>query len=101
MWLELWVKFYERSIKDRWIQFMVFERQWRQTLPTGPQQLLCWLIISANKFVDNCVEDMLQHQYHKDSVVAEIRHTSKDPTLVHMADIPVIEKLEKFIEDVR
>lgn len=44
---------------------------------------------------------MLQHQYHSDSVVAEIRHSSGEPVLFRMADIPVIEKLEKFIEDVR
>ncbi|XP_069937463.1 nuclear receptor-binding protein homolog isoform X2 [Cherax quadricarinatus] len=55
----------------------------------------------SNKFIDNCVEDMLQHQYHSDSVVAEITHSSGEPTLFRMADIPVIEKLEKFIEDVR
>ncbi|XP_042233776.1 nuclear receptor-binding protein homolog [Homarus americanus] len=55
----------------------------------------------SNKFIDNCVEDMLQHQYHTDSVVAEIRHSRGEPTLVRMANIPVMEKLEKFIEDVR
>lgn len=57
--------------------------------------------ISANKLIDNSIEDMLQHQYHSDSVVAEIRHSSGEPVLFRMADIPVIEKLEKFIEDVR
>ena len=44
---------------------------------------------------------MLQHQYHSDSVVAEIRHSSGEPRLFRMSDIPVYEKLEKFIEDVR
>lgn len=43
----------------------------------------------------------MQHQYHSDSVVAEIRHSSREPVLFRMSDIPVIEKLEKFIEDVR
>ncbi|KAK4294505.1 hypothetical protein Pmani_032875 [Petrolisthes manimaculis] len=55
----------------------------------------------SNKYIDNCVEDMLQHQYHSDSIVAEIRHTSGEPRLFRMSDIPVMEKLEKFIEDVR
>ena len=57
--------------------------------------------ISANKLIDYSIEDMLQHQFHSDSVVAEIRHSNGEPTLFRMSDIPVYEKLEKFIEDVR
>ncbi|XP_076036281.1 MLF1-adaptor molecule isoform X2 [Oratosquilla oratoria] len=55
----------------------------------------------SNKFIDNCIEELLQHQYAEDSVVAEIRHTGREPTLIRMVDIPVVEKLEKFVEDVR
>ncbi|XP_045112569.1 nuclear receptor-binding protein homolog isoform X1 [Portunus trituberculatus] len=55
----------------------------------------------SKKLIDNSIEDMLQHQYHSDSVVAEIRHSSGEPTLFRMSDISVFEKLEKFIEDVR
>lgn len=73
------------------VEFIIIATIFKSTIP----------FLSAHKFVDNCVEDMLQHQYHKDSVVAEIRHRGREPTLIHMADIPVIEKLEKFIEDVR
>ncbi|KAB7496148.1 Nuclear receptor-binding protein, partial [Armadillidium nasatum] len=55
----------------------------------------------ANTFTDNCLEDMLQKQYHPDSVVAELPHPNREPTYVKMSDIPVVEKLEKFMEDVR
>ncbi|KAG0717333.1 Nuclear receptor-binding [Chionoecetes opilio] len=55
----------------------------------------------SKKVIETSIEDMLQHQYHSESVVAEIRHTSGEPRLFRMSDIPVIEKLEKFIEDVR
>lgn len=44
---------------------------------------------------------MLQHQYHQDSILAEIKHKERDPALFRMKDIPVLEKLEKFMEDVR
>lgn len=56
---------------------------------------------AANKNIDNCVEEMLQHQYHQDSILAEIKHKDREPTLFRMKDIPVLEKLEKFMEDVR
>ncbi|XP_069999574.1 nuclear receptor-binding protein homolog isoform X1 [Penaeus vannamei] len=55
----------------------------------------------SNKNIDNCVEEMLQHQYHQDSILAEIKHKERDPALFRMKDIPVLEKLEKFMEDVR
>ncbi|RXG60740.1 Nuclear receptor-binding protein-like [Armadillidium vulgare] len=55
----------------------------------------------ANTFMDNNLEDMLQKQYHPDSVVAELPHPNREPTYIKMSDIPVVEKLEKFMEDVR
>lgn len=55
----------------------------------------------SSKNIDNCVEEMLQHQYSDDTIVAEIRHNDKEPTLFRMSDLPLVEKLEKFIEDVR
>ncbi|CAL4090838.1 unnamed protein product, partial [Meganyctiphanes norvegica] len=63
-------------------------------------------LLTAHTIIHNpkkymCVEDMLTHQYSADSVVAELRHDGRDNTLLRMADIPVVEKLEKFLEDVR
>lgn len=63
-------------------------------------------LLTAHTIIHNpkkymCVEDMLQHQYSPDCIVAELRHQGRDNTLLRMADIPVVEKLEKFLEDVR
>ncbi|XP_068211109.1 nuclear receptor-binding protein homolog isoform X2 [Palaemon carinicauda] len=55
----------------------------------------------SSKSIDNCLEEMLQHQYDDDTIVAEIRYNEKEPYLFRMNDLPMVEKLEKFIEDVR
>ncbi|MCL4131311.1 UNVERIFIED_CONTAM: hypothetical protein GTU68_020772, partial [Idotea baltica] len=55
----------------------------------------------ANKHMDNCLEKLLQKPFNPDSVVAEMPHKDRQSTFVSMTDIPVVEKLEKFIEDVR
>lgn len=44
---------------------------------------------------------MLQRLYGPDTVVAEIKYQGKPPQQIRLSDIPVTEKLEKFVEDVK
>lgn len=39
--------------------------------------------------------------YGPETVVAEIRYKNKPPQEIRLSDIPVAEKLEKFVEDVK
>ena len=66
-------------------------------------KLLSWFIIfsiSANKYFDNSLDEMLQRQDNPDVVVAELPHNNGPSTVLKRADFKV-DKLEKFMEDVR
>lgn len=43
----------------------------------------------------------MQRWYGPDMIVAEIRRKSGPPIQMKMSDIPITEKLEKFVEDVK
>lgn len=44
---------------------------------------------------------MLQRLYGPDTVVAEVKYQGMSPQQIRLSDIPVTEKLEKFVEDVK
>ena len=44
---------------------------------------------------------MLQRLDDVNTIVAEIRYKNQPPYQVHLGDIPMTEKLEKFVEDVK
>lgn len=43
----------------------------------------------------------MQRLYGPDVVIAETRHNDQPGTQMKMSDVPVTEKLEKFVEDVK
>uniref|UniRef100_A0A1B6EKZ8 Nuclear receptor-binding protein homolog n=1 Tax=Cuerna arida TaxID=1464854 RepID=A0A1B6EKZ8_9HEMI len=58
------------------------------------------LVNSANTS-ESITDEVVQRLFGPDVVVAEICHPDRPGTQVKMADVPVTEKLEKFVEDVK
>lgn len=60
---------------------------------------------NANHFTANISEtitdEVLQRLYGPDTVFAEIKYHRIPPQQIRLSDIPVTEKLEKFVEDVK
>lgn len=50
---------------------------------------------------ETITDEVLQRLYGPDTIVAEIRYQNRPPHQVRFSDIPVAEKLEKFVEDVK
>lgn len=50
---------------------------------------------------ETITDEVLQRLYGPDTVVAEIKYQSRPPQQIRLSDIPVTEKLEKFVEDVK
>lgn len=50
---------------------------------------------------ETITDEVLQRLYGPDTVVAEIKYQGIPPQQIRLSDIPVTEKLEKFVEDVK
>jgi hypothetical protein len=50
---------------------------------------------------DSVNEEAVQQKYGKDKVLAELRAGSREIRKYRLADFPVVEKLETFMEDVQ
>lgn len=50
---------------------------------------------------ETITDEVLQRLYGPDTVVAEIKYQGMPPQQIRLSDIPVTEKLEKFVEDVK
>ncbi|XP_046740655.1 nuclear receptor-binding protein homolog isoform X2 [Diprion similis] len=59
------------------------------------------LVNSATNISETITDEVLQRLYGPDTVVAEIRYAGRSPQQIRSSDIPVAEKLEKFVEDVK
>ncbi|XP_058807614.1 nuclear receptor-binding protein homolog isoform X2 [Phymastichus coffea] len=59
------------------------------------------LVNSATNISETITDEVLQRLYGPDTIVAEIRYQNRPPHQVRFNDIPVPEKLEKFVEDVK
>ncbi|OAD54806.1 Nuclear receptor-binding protein like protein [Eufriesea mexicana] len=59
------------------------------------------LVNSATNISETITDEVLQRLYGPDTVVAEIKYQSRPPQQIRLSDIPVTEKLEKFVEDVK
>ncbi|KAH0952722.1 hypothetical protein HN011_009225 [Eciton burchellii] len=57
------------------------------------------LVNSATNISEMITDEMLQRL--PDTVVAEIKYQGMSPQQIRLSDIPVTEKLEKFVEDVK
>ncbi|XP_044271544.1 nuclear receptor-binding protein homolog [Tribolium madens] len=60
----------------------------------------CLVKRSAN-ISETITDELMQRWYGPDMIVAEIRRKSGPPVHMKMSDIPITEKLEKFVEDVK
>ncbi|XP_063921764.1 nuclear receptor-binding protein homolog isoform X2 [Zophobas morio] len=60
----------------------------------------CLVKRSAN-ISETITDELMQRWYGPDMIVAEIRRKSGPPIQMKMSDIPITEKLEKFVEDVK
>ena len=60
--------------------------------------LIC--LFTAN-ISETITDEVLQRLYGPDTIVAEIRYKNRPPQEIRFSDIPVAEKLEKFVEDVK
>lgn len=62
-----------------------------------------WLIfsISSANISETITDEVLQRLYGPDTVVAEIKYQNRPSQQIRLSDIPVTEKLEKFVEDVK
>nr|CAI5819729.1 unnamed protein product [Callosobruchus analis] len=65
-------------------------------------------LLAAHVLVKKCVniaetitDELMQRWYGPETVVAELRRRTGDVIQMKMTDIPVTEKLEKFVEDVK
>lgn len=56
---------------------------------------------SAANISETITDEVLQRLYGPDTVVAEIKYQAMAPQQFRLSDIPVTEKLEKFVEDVK
>ncbi|XP_012227506.1 nuclear receptor-binding protein isoform X3 [Linepithema humile] len=59
------------------------------------------LVNSATNISETITDEVLQRLYGPDTVVAEIKYQGLPPQQIRLSDIPVTEKLEKFVEDVK
>ncbi|OXU19757.1 hypothetical protein TSAR_010575 [Trichomalopsis sarcophagae] len=59
------------------------------------------LVNSATNISETITDEVLQRLYGPDTVVAEIKYQNRPPHQIRLSDIPVAEKLEKFVEDVK
>ncbi|XP_015121043.1 nuclear receptor-binding protein homolog isoform X2 [Diachasma alloeum] len=59
------------------------------------------LVNSATNISETITDEVLQRLYGPDTVLAEIRYQGRPPHQIRLSDIPVAEKLEKFVEDVK
>ncbi|XP_012282696.1 nuclear receptor-binding protein homolog [Orussus abietinus] len=59
------------------------------------------LVMSATNISETITDEVLQRLYRPDTVVAEIKFAGRPPQQIRLSDIPVAEKLEKFVEDVK
>lgn len=57
-------------------------------------------LFSAN-ISETITDELMQKLYGPDVIVAEIRHKDRPGVQMKMSDVPVTEKLEKFVEDVK
>lgn len=57
--------------------------------------------ISSANISETITDEVLQRLYGPDTVVAEIKYQSRPSQQIRLSDIPVTEKLEKFVEDVK
>lgn len=58
------------------------------------------MFIKAN-ISETITDELVQKLYGPEVVVAEIVHSDRPGVQIKMSDVPVAEKLEKFIEDVK
>lgn len=58
------------------------------------------MLFSAN-ISETITDEVLQRLYGPDTIVAELRFKNRPPQEIRFSDIPVVEKLEKFVEDVK
>lgn len=56
---------------------------------------------TANTVAESITDEVVQRLYGPDVVVAEICHPDRPGVQMKMCDVPVTEKLEKFVEDVK
>ncbi|GLV32468.1 MLF1-adaptor molecule [Carabus blaptoides fortunei] len=59
------------------------------------------LVKSAANISETITDELMQKLYGPDVVVAEVLHQHGSGRQVRMCDVPVAEKLEKFVEDVK
>ncbi|XP_012268951.1 nuclear receptor-binding protein homolog isoform X2 [Athalia rosae] len=59
------------------------------------------LVNSTTNISETITDEVLQRLYGPDTVVAEIHYIGRPPQQIRSSDIPVAEKLEKFVEDVK
>ncbi|XP_011496866.1 PREDICTED: nuclear receptor-binding protein homolog [Ceratosolen solmsi marchali] len=59
------------------------------------------LVNSATNISETITDEVLQRLYGPDTVVAEIKYQNRPSHQIRFSDIPVAEKLEKFVEDVK
>lgn len=62
--------------------------------------MICNSIFAAN-ISETITDEVLQRLYGPDTVVAEVKYQGLPPQQIRLSDIPVTEKLEKFVEDVK
>lgn len=82
--------------KDFWVSQLKFSHNY-EILSTQFK----WFNLILGNYMDNCLEKMLQKQRTSDVVVAELPHKDRESTVFKISQIPIAEKLEKFMEDVR
>jgi nuclear receptor-binding protein len=61
---------------------------------------LVFLFCFAANFSETITDEMMQRLYKPDVVLASISRL-EDPIQFKLADVPLAEKLEKFVEDVK
>ncbi|XP_043269407.1 nuclear receptor-binding protein homolog [Venturia canescens] len=59
------------------------------------------LINSTTNTSETITDEVLQRLYSPDTVLAEVKYQGRPPQQFRLSDIPVAEKLEKFVEDVK
>ena len=59
------------------------------------------LVNSTANISDTISDEVVQRLYGPDVVVAEVKHVDRPGVQMRMCDVPVTEKLEKFVEDVK
>ncbi|XP_044731811.1 nuclear receptor-binding protein homolog [Chrysoperla carnea] len=59
------------------------------------------LVNTAANISETITDELVQKLYGPEVVVAEIVHSDRPGVQIKMSDVPVAEKLEKFIEDVK